>query len=89
MMKYNKNIKKKILALLILWGCFFTTDYILLQYNKGPFFCIPIITHKDGGTVEYYGIGYKIIKYNVMNTESKKGRKDMVIGLWNLKYDNN
>jgi len=52
------------------------------RYNKGPFFAIPLNTYKDGGTKEYYGIGYKVIKYHQL-----QGRRDKVIGTWNLKYD--
>ena len=54
------------------------------RYNKGPFFAIPTKTYKDGGTKEYYGLGYKVIKYNQI-----EGRRDTQIGLWNLKYDIN
>ena len=36
--------------------------------------------YKDGGTKEYYGLGYKVIKYNQI-----EGRRDTQIGLWNLK----
>ena len=50
--------------------------------NKGPFFAIPIVTHDDGGTKEYYGLGYKVIKYN-----QTQGRRDKEIGLWSLKYN--
>ena len=56
----------------------------IARYNKGPFFAIPTKTYKDGGTKEYYGLGYKVIKYNQI-----EGRRDTQIGLWNLKYDIN
>ncbi len=54
----------------------------IARYNKGPFFAIPTKTYKDGGTKEYYGLGYKVIKYNQI-----EGRRDTQIGLWSLKYD--
>ena len=53
------------------------------KYQKGPYFAINTKTYKDGGSKEYTGIGYKVIKYN-----QKQGRKDMVIGTWGLKYNN-
>jgi hypothetical protein len=43
------------------------TDYSLAKHNKKPIFAIPILRHKDGGTVEYYGLGYKVIKYNKLD----------------------
>lgn len=51
------------------------------RYNVGPFFAIKTNTYKDGGTKEYYGLGYKVIKYNVI-----EGRKDTQIGFWNMPY---
>lgn len=54
------------------------------RYSKGPFFAIPTHTYKDGGTKEYYGLGYKVIKYHQM-----QGRRDIELGKWNLKYNAN
>ena len=51
------------------------------RYNKGPYFAIPTKTYKDGGTKEYYGLGYKVIKYNQI-----QGRRDMEIGKWDMPY---
>ncbi len=67
-----------IIALLMI-----ATDIICVsKYNIGPFFAIPTHTYKDGGTKEYYGLGYKVIKYHQV-----QGRKDTEIGLWSLKYN--
>ena len=52
------------------------------KFEKGPFFAIPIHTYDDGGTKEYYGLGYKVIKYNQV-----QGRRDMEIGTWGLTYN--
>ena len=39
-----------------------TVDVVgVSRYNKGPFFAIKTKTYNDGGTKEYYGIGYKAI----------------------------
>ena len=51
------------------------------KYNARPLFAIKTKTYKDGGTTEYYGLGYKVIKYNEI-----EGRKDTQIGFWNMKY---
>ena len=51
-------------------------------YNKGPFFAIPGVQYKDGGTREYYGLGYKVISYHQV-----QGRRDKELGFWNLEYN--
>lgn len=51
------------------------------KYNIGPFFAINTKTYKDGGTKEYYGLGYKVIKYS-----EEKGRRDTQLGFWSMKY---
>ena len=60
-----------------------TSDIVLVsKFNKGPFFAIPVKTYDDGGSKEYYGIGYKVIKYKQL-----QGRRDKVLGTWGLKYN--
>ena len=78
--KRNINIFFTIIIILII---LVTIDIVAVsRYNKGPFFAIPVYSYKDGGTKEYYGIGYKVIKYNQL-----QGRRDKEIGLWSLKYN--
>lgn len=82
--------KYKIIILLFgIWLVFITTDSMLSKWNQRPIFSLPIVHYKDGGTIEYYGLGYKIIQYRSINNKmtGEKGRKDTVFGLWNLKYD--
>ena len=70
-----------VIALIIL--LLVTIDIVLItKYQKGPIFSIPVKTYEDGGTKEYYGIGYKVIKYNQL-----QGRRDMEIGTYKLKYN--
>ena len=51
------------------------------RYDSGPFFAINFKTYKDGGTKVYYGLGSKVINYNV--TEGRKGK---VVGSWFMPY---
>ena len=51
------------------------------KYNVGPIFAIKTKEYNDGGSKEYYGLGYKVIKYNETN-----GRKDTQLGFWSMKY---
>lgn len=60
----------------------FKIDNARISTGKTPIASIPLLHHKDGGTKEYYGIGYKIIGYNKLN-----GYKKYHIGSYNLQYD--
>lgn len=84
----EKLIKKAstiIMIIIIIIGVLITTDILLITKKKiGPFLAINTKTYNDGGTKEYYGLGYKVIKYN-----QKVGRRDTVIGSWFIKYDTN
>jgi hypothetical protein len=85
-----KKSYKVLLIILSLWAAFTITDYTLSCFDKRPIFSFPIKFHKDGGTIEYYGLGYKVIKYNVLGDKKtgQPGRKDADFGFWNLKYKN-
>ena len=77
-----------IVIFVVIWLAFIITDFSLSKNNKKPIFAIPVFKLKDGGTVEYYGLGYKVIKYNVLDNlqTGQTGRKDTVFGFWTLKY---
>ena len=58
-------------------------DVVLVtKYDKGPYFAVLTKKYQDGGTREYYGLGYKVIKYHQV-----QGRRDTAIGFWSLKYN--
>ena len=82
---YNGRFMKffNILFIMLILGmAFITIDVVCItKYNKGPFFAIKTKTYKDGGTKEYYGLGYKVIKYNVI-----EGKKSTQLGLWSMPY---
>ncbi|HIS38180.1 MAG TPA: hypothetical protein IAB45_01585 [Candidatus Onthousia faecavium] len=81
--KRIKLITTIIMAIIIIVGLLVTTDIILVKKaNIGPFFAIRTKVYDDGGTQEYYGLFYKVIKYH-----QEIGRRDTVIGSYNLKYD--
>jgi hypothetical protein len=74
---------KKILAgILIIIFLMVSTDLVLIKIFKArPVFSLSIIKYKDGGSTEYFGIGYKIIKCNTLS-----GDKSITIGFYNVKY---
>ena len=82
--KLNKKLIINIICILIIILVIATiVDVVSVsKYGKGPYFAINTNTYKDGGTKVYYGIGYKVIKYNQI-----QGRRDIEMGSWSLKYD--
>ena len=60
----------------------FWTDYFCIKRFDRPIFMIKINHYKDGGTKEYYGLGYKLIDYHLLNGYDKKH-----LGTWFMKYD--
>lgn len=77
----KKNIILKIiLCFIIIITIFISIDIKQLKKGNEPIFCVNIKTYRDGGTKEYIGIGYKVIKYN------NNKRKDFQIGTFFLKY---
>ena len=81
--KLYKRIINIVFVILMLSMIMISVDVIsVARYDKGPFFAVKTKTYKDGGTKEYYGLGYKVIKYNQI-----QGRRDIEIGLWNLPYN--
>lgn len=66
--------------LIVLGITFGNIDKARLEEDKRPIFSFKITTYLDGGTQEYLGLGYKIIKY-------PRSRMDIVdIGTWFLNY---
>ena len=72
-----------IFAIIIILIIMVASDIILVtKYEIGPFFVIPVHKYDDGGTKEYYGLGYKVIKYHQV-----QGRRDKEVGSWKLQYN--
>lgn len=69
--------------ILVMVGSFLVVfDVVMVtKFNVGPIFAIKVKTYNDGGTREYAGIFYKVIKYKQTN-----GRRDMVLGSYKLSY---
>ena len=81
--KKIKKISTIVMIVILVIGILVTTDILLVtKRGVGPFLAIRTKVYDDGGTKEYYGLGYKVIKYN-----QKVGRRDTVIGSWSIKYN--
>ena len=69
--------------ILVMAGAFLVVfDVVMVtKFNVGPIFAIKVKTYNEGGTKEYAGIFYKVIKYKQTN-----GSRDMVLGSYKLSY---
>ena len=82
----KKGIKIFLIALeiiIILGLIFFGVDYNRVKNGDNPIFCISNLAgiYMDGGTIEYFGLGYKVIDFNMLN-----GYDEIKIGSWFMKY---
>lgn len=82
----TKRTKVFISVILVTWVVLFIADFSLAKSNKSPVFAIPIVFYKDGGSTEYYGLGYKIIKY--VNFTVEEGPKIVKhdFGTWFMRF---
>ena len=74
-----------ILGIIVVLGIvFFTVDYNRVKNQKKPIFCIkdPAGAIMDGGTIEYFGLGYKVIDFHTI-----AGFDDIKIGTWFMDYN--
>ena len=76
-MKFFKNAIIVIIGILILACIFGFIDYHRYRNNEKPIFTFPM-TYMDGGSVEYVGLGYQIIYFNMIEDSMaiQKRRKD-------------
>lgn len=86
-MKMKKKIKillSIILTIVMISLVFFLIDFSRISKQEKPLFCIknPTGIIKDGGTIEYIGLGYKVIDFNRVG-----GFDEMKIGTWFMQYD--
>ena len=84
-MKKGLKILFIIIGIIIVLGIvFFVVDYNRVQKQEKPTFCIqnPAGIINDGGTIEYFGLGYKVIDFHTL-----AGYDDIKIGSWFMDYN--
>lgn len=64
---------KIIIAVLVILGIYII-DFTLISQEKKPIFVISGDTVKDGGTKEYYGLGYKVIMWKKISNIQLDGK---------------
>lgn len=73
---------KILLIILLVWLGIFLVDFMAIKTIKRPIFMVRTVIYKDGGTKEYLGLGYKVIKCNTLDENNK-----ITIGTWALDYN--
>ena len=84
-MKKTIKVIIVIIAIMVLLSLiFFVVDYNRVQKQERPIFCIqnPAGIISDGGTIEYFGLGYKVIDFHTL-----AGYDDIKIGSWFMDYN--
>jgi len=84
-MKKILKVVAGILGIIVVLGIvFFTVDYNRVKNQEKPIFCIksPAGGIMDGGTIEYFGLGYKVIDFHTI-----AGFDDIKIGTWFMDYN--
>ena len=84
-MKKGLKIIGCVLGIVIILGLiFFVIDYTRVKNGKNPIFCIRNLAgiYMDGGTIEYFGLGYKVIDFHTL-----AGYDDIKIGSWFMDYN--
>lgn len=90
MKKVVKIVGIIFVVLVILGIIFYTIDRNRAREGQKPIFCIPIGAYLDGGTVEYIGLGYKVIDFNKMEEivdNTMNYYTKVHIGSWFMTYD--
>lgn len=85
LMKKILKVVVGILGIIVVLGIvFFTVDYNRVKKQEKPIFCIkdPAGVILDGGTIEYLGLGYKVIDFHTI-----AGFDDIKIGTWFMDYN--
>ena len=62
-----KKFLKILSVIVLIVVIFIMVDYFRYRAYKRPIFALFPLTYMDGGTTEYYGLGYKIIYFNQIN----------------------
>ena len=84
-MKKILKVVAGILGIIVVLGIvFFTVDYNRVKNQEKPIFCIKSQAGgiMDGGTIEYFGLGYKVIDFHTI-----AGFDDIKIGTWFMDYN--
>ncbi len=84
-MKKVAKVVGIVLGIIVVLGIvFFLIDNYRVSKQLKPIFCIqnPAGVIKDGGTIEYFGLGYKVIDFHTL-----AGFDDIKIGTWFMKYE--
>ncbi|MBR3588141.1 MAG: hypothetical protein IKL16_01115 [Clostridia bacterium] len=65
----------------------FCIDSSRINNGNPPIFVVDGVAYRDGGSKEYIGLGYKVIKYNVIGENGKIVKDNYEIGSYFLRVE--
>ena len=77
MKKFLKSLIIIILIILFAFIIFVSVDYFRYKEHKKTIFALFPVTAMDGGTTEYWGLGYKIVYFNRLDEWIWKERSNI------------
>lgn len=72
--------------ILIIWLTMLMIDFGLATAEKAPVFAYPKVIYKDGGSAEYYGLGYKVNKYVHLTAARGPETVKVDFGTWWMRF---
>lgn len=77
MKKVLKRLIIIVLIIILAFIIFISVDYFRYKEHKRPIFALFPLTAMDGGTTEYWGLGYKIVYFNRLDEWIWKERSNI------------
>ena len=81
-----KKLKKILLFTLLAWFLVVIIDFSRARANKPPVFVVPAKIYEDGGSAEYYGLGYKVNKYINLSVDRGPEIIKVDFGTWFMPF---
>ena len=78
-MQKKKDLLIVLGSIILLVTIFSVVDYFRVKDGKSPFFAIKGATYRDGGSADYFGVGYKIIQCHTLS-----GDESIHFGFYNI-----
>lgn len=81
-MKKKNIILSIFLVILSLSIVFRYIDFFLIKSDKKPLFAVLVTRYKDGGSIEYWGLGYKVISCHNLSGDNSQN-----LGFYTMNID--
>jgi len=83
----RENVKYVVTVIITIWFLLFIIDNLLIKSKKDPLFCNVTTQYSDGGSTEFYCLGYKINRYVKMSESNFDVNYEL--GTWSKEFEPN